>query len=109
MLLTHRLLCLLFCFLVLSGCGLKRAPSPNMYGGNFNGISFEVWGFGEQSTHVVAEDEAVVTNGSNRLNIKSGRIVANGRDYGPVKKGETVVLDADGRVTVNGVQRTPSD
>jgi len=35
--------------------------------------------------------------------------VANGKDYGPVKKGDTVVLDADGQVFVNNSPRQSSD
>ena len=103
-----RCLCLLFFLVVMLACG-GRTTRPSKYAGNFNGVSFEVYGFGEQNTHVVAEDDVVVTNGSSLLNFKNGRVVANGKDYGPVKKGDTVVLNADGQVSVNNSPRQPSD
>jgi hypothetical protein len=104
----YRALCPLFFIVLTLGCG-GRTTQPSKYAGNFNGVSFEVYGFGQQNTHVVAEDDVVVTNGSSRLNLKNGRIVANGKDHGPVKKGDTVVLGADGHVSVNNSPRTPSE
>jgi hypothetical protein len=98
----------LFFLVLILGCGAKTTQ-PGRYVGNSNGVSFEVYGAGEQKTQVVAEDDVLVTNGSSRLNFKNGNIVANGKDYGPVNKGDKVVLDADGRVSVNNSPRAPSN
>jgi hypothetical protein len=103
-----RILCPLISLALILGCG-GSTTQPSKYAGNFKGVSFEVHGFGEHKTHVVAENDVVVTNGSSRLNLKNGRILANGKDYGPVKNGDTVVLDADGQISVNNSARQPSD
>jgi hypothetical protein len=95
---------------LLSGCGgVKTGQPPSKYVSNVNGLTIKVYGFGEHTTRRFADDDILVTNGSSRLNIKNGRILANGKDSGPVKEGDIVVLDADGRVTVNNLPRPPSD
>jgi hypothetical protein len=110
MLFSCRCLCPVSCLVLLSACGdMKTGEPPGKYVSNVNGLTMKVYGFGEHATHRYADDDILVTNGSSRLNIKNGRIVANGKDCGPVKKGDIVVLGADGRVTVNNLPRPPSD
>ena len=82
----YRCLCPPFFLVLVLGCG-GRTTRPSKYVGNFNGVSFEVYGFGEHNTHVVAEDDVVMTNGSSRLNLKNGRIVANGKELWPDEEG----------------------
>jgi hypothetical protein len=44
--------------------------------------------------------------GKNKLEIRGGRLIANGKDRGPLKSGDSVLLDNDGRLFVNGPERT---
>jgi hypothetical protein len=43
--------------------------------------------------------------GSNRLEIKNGRLTANGKSYGTLNDGDFVLLDRDGTVSINGKTR----
>jgi hypothetical protein len=44
--------------------------------------------------------------GKNTLRVQGGHVTANGKDYGPVKAGDSALLDADGTLTVNGEKRS---
>ena len=52
---------------------------------------------------------AAVTAGGDtlKLEIKDARVWANGKDGGTLKEGDSVVLDKEGRLTVNGQPREP--
>jgi hypothetical protein len=39
------------------------------------------------------------------LEIKDGQVTANGKSGGSLKSGDVVLLDGDGRLSVNGVER----
>jgi hypothetical protein len=69
-----------------------------------DGVSYEVRGQGD-SKSLVAEGAREFTAGKNRLRVEGGRVIVNGKDYGPVKAGDSVLLDADGTLTVNGEKR----
>src|SRR5438876_1387322 len=91
-------LCLFWCVgLTLLGCG---AGGPAK--GNINGISYELHGGGsiEVDTNVIK-----IGNGKNVINIKDGRISLNGKDRGPIKSGDSLVLDAESQLSVNGEKR----
>jgi hypothetical protein len=45
------------------------------------------------------------TAGKNKLRIQGGKVIANGKEYGPVKSGDSVLLDADGIVSINDQKR----
>ena len=70
------------------GCGGRPAPAVQvMHTGETGGVSYEVRGTGQPMESRSANDDIEVTLGSNRLAIKGGRVVANGKDSGPVKHG----------------------
>jgi hypothetical protein len=67
-------------------------------------VSYEVRGQGD-SKSFVAEGAREFTAGKNKLRVESGRVIANGKDYGSVKPGDSVLLDEGGTLTVNGEKR----
>jgi hypothetical protein len=94
--------CLVPCFLILlsSGCTRPTANAP------LPGYQYEVKGEDGSSNKGMAE-ELDVTAGKNRLQIKDGKVTANGKAFGSVKRGDSVLLDRDGKLSVNGEQRSP--
>jgi hypothetical protein len=53
----------------------------------------------------VGQDYREFTAGKNKLRVQGGRVTANGKEYGPVKSGDSVLLDTDGTVSINGEKR----
>jgi hypothetical protein len=47
------------------------------------------------------------TAGTNKLLLEDGHIIANGKGYGTAVLGDTVLLDGEGRLFVNGQWRQP--
>ncbi len=94
---------------VLAGCNGPSGPTPagaapSWAKGTVDGVSCEVRGQGESSS-VVGEGFHEFTAGKNKLRVQSGRVTANGKDYSAVKSGDSVLLDVDGTVTINGGKR----
>jgi hypothetical protein len=100
-------LCTSLCLaaLALQSCGSRPTPSLVVHEGKTGGVAYEVRGAGNAKETRSANGDVEVTMGSNRLQIKGGRVMANGKDYGPVKDGDAVVLDDDGQVSVNQQKR----
>jgi hypothetical protein len=96
---------------VLAGCNRPSSgPTPTGAGpswakGTVDGVSCEVRGQGGESSSFVGEGYQEFTAGKNKLRVQGGRVTANGKEYGPVKSGDSVLLDADGTVTINGEKR----
>ena len=90
--------------IVSSGCS-SSTPTFQIHSGNTGGVSYEIRGSGHASESRSANGDIEANLGSNRLEIKDGRLQANGKDYGPVKKGDEVILDEKGEVAVNGTIR----
>jgi hypothetical protein len=98
----------------LAGCG--RGPSAGKAVGNVGGIACEVRGHGGGVTSDVRSEtrgtahtaRGVFAAGGNKLVVEDGRIVANGRPYGTAKSGDSVLLDEQGRLSVNGQERQPT-
>jgi len=91
--------------LAASGCGGPPAvpPAPAAPSASY---SYEVRGDAGGMTKGTAE--SVTANvGKQSLEIKDGRLRANGQDYGPLKDGDQVLLDRDGKVYVNGTEVKP--
>lgn len=87
--------------LALVGCGGTSAPPVQVvHTGKTGGVSYEVRGTGQPKESRSADGDIEVTLGSNSLTIKGGRVVANGKDSGPVKDGDDIVLDEQGKLTV---------
>jgi hypothetical protein len=83
------------------GCGGTPPPAVQVvHTGKTGGVSYEVRGTGQPKESRSADGDIEVTLGSNSLAIKGGRVVANGKDSGPVKDGDSVVLDERGKLTV---------
>ncbi len=99
----------LFCVALLqsAGCGAanpaKNAPPP-VHHASVNGIRFEIHGAVGANIEIV-NNEVKVTNGPNAFSIKDGRLSLNGAERGPIKSGDTVVLDSGGQLFVNGEMR----
>jgi hypothetical protein len=80
------------------------APGPESAVGP--SYSYEVRGEGAVS-HGTASEPLSVSAGKNALTIKDGRLTVNGKDYGTVKSGDSIVVDRDGQVSINGAKREP--
>jgi hypothetical protein len=90
---------LLWCVgLALLGCGFGGTNK-----GSVNGISYEVHG-PVQSVQVI-NDGIKIASGKNVIEIKDGRISLNGKNRGPIKSGNSLVLDAQSQLSVNGEKR----
>jgi hypothetical protein len=51
--------------------------------------------------------EFSVTAGSTAVAVRGGRLTVNGKGYGLLRDGDSVRVDEDGQVTVNGAPRPP--
>lgn len=89
----------------LAGCGSPTAqwkytpPAPD------TGVIYEMHGDGKVMSG--RAETGSFTWGGQSLEIKDQRVLANGKDYGPVKTGDVIVLGTDGKLSVNGEPRTP--
>src|SRR5690242_5578764 len=81
----------------LSGC---RTTSP----ASSPSVSYEIHGKDGSVSHGVAES-GTFKAGENRLELKEGHVLANGKDYGPLKKEDTILLDKEGQLFINGETR----
>jgi len=90
--------CQLWCVcLALPGC-----ESGGIAEGSVNGISYEVHG----GRGLEINDNAIkISSGKNVLEIKDGRVSLNGKDRGPIKSGDSLVLNAESQLSVNGEKR----
>jgi hypothetical protein len=86
--------------LALLGCGFGGGASK----GSINGISYEVHGGPAQSIEVI-NNAIKIASGKNVIEIKDGRISLNGKDRGSIKSGDSLVLDAESQLSVNGEKR----
>jgi hypothetical protein len=91
---------------VTPACSRQAGPSDaSGVKDTVNGVSYEVRGRGGNSLAQNVEGYRELIAGSNTLRVKDGHITANGKDAGEVKQGDSVLLDVDGAVTVNGQKR----
>jgi hypothetical protein len=95
---------------IVAGCKPSAGPAapataattaPGWVKGTADGVSLEVRGEGA-SSDVVVDGVHEFTAGKNKLRIQGRHVIANGKDYGPVNAGDSVLLDADGAVSING-------
>ena len=105
----------------VSGCGAranKGAPDNNnpldVKGPpNINGITFDMpWQVSVVEAIKAAQNpkgRITLTNDKHKLEVIDSHVNYNGKDYGPVKQGDSVKLTADGVVSVNGAERKPHD
>src|SRR5438045_5728178 len=80
--------------------GCQDAPAPantdNSWAkGTIDGVSCEVRGK-RNSSSLVGNGYHEFTAGDNTLRLQGGHITANGKDYGDVNSGDSVLLDGDG-------------
>ena len=90
---------------VSGGCN----PSPGPGGGPVKpqaGYTFEVRGKGGAFTKGQAATFSVQA-GANAGAIKDGKLTVNGKSYGAVPDGATILVEEDGKVLVNGRERAP--
>jgi hypothetical protein len=95
----------------LLGCGAggpagpgAPAASQGSATGNINGISYEIHGGPGQRLEVI-NNNFKITRGANVIEIKDGRVLLNGIDRGPIKSGDSLVLDSQSRLSVNSESR----
>ncbi|TMQ32753.1 MAG: hypothetical protein E6K70_16855 [Planctomycetota bacterium] len=67
-------------------------------------VSYEVRGGGGGFTKGITQDGSFIV-GDNKLELKDGHIFANGKYYGQVKNGDSILLDTDRQLYVNGEKR----
>jgi len=92
---------------VVVGCspsGSSISQQASWAKGTFDGVSFEVRGYGNSSSFV-GKDFNELSAGENSLRVQGGHITANGKDYGEVKAGDSVLMDSDGAVSINGQRK----
>lgn len=78
--------------------------SHSVCAGTVNGLRYAVYGSGSSHSQVHNGSLSAVC-GTNRLVIRDGAVFANGRHCGTVVGGAAVILDAAGRLFVNGEER----
>jgi hypothetical protein len=49
----------------------------------------------------------LVTEGTNTLTVNGGHLTVNGESYGLLQDGDSIQVDENGQVTVNGTPRWP--
>jgi hypothetical protein len=96
------------CFIsALGGCGRSTPTTdtfPSWAKGTVDGVSCEVRGE-RNSSSLMGEGFHEFTAGKNKLRLQGGRITSDGKDYGEVKAGDSVIVEPDGTVFVNGTKR----
>jgi hypothetical protein len=90
---------------LVTGCRRSAGGGASGVKGTVDGVSCEVRGRGGESSDRIVEGVHEFTAGDNKLRLQDGHVIANGKDYGAVKSGDSVLLDADGNVTVNSQKR----
>lgn len=88
---------------VLVGCGEDASESARPVASAR--VSYEIRGTGGVVAGRVSPEDGSFSSGESRLEFRGGRVVVNGEDCGRVDDGDTVLLDRDGRVYVNGTPR----
>ena len=105
---TVRRVCqLIFCIipLVLVGCGGPPKLDIQTHNGKTRGVAYLICGKGKVEEKVAPNGDVDVTLGANHLEIKGNRVLANGKDKGIVKDGDSIVLDNQGLLFVNQQKR----
>jgi hypothetical protein len=85
------------------GLGALAAWQP--WGRSVRGVSLEVRGVGSVNANPNAGEGASQSAGPNTVQIRGGRAVVNGRDGGTLRPGDSVLVDEQGRLFVNGRER----
>lgn len=79
-----------------------RSPSGE---GSPTGVSIEVHGVGSINSVPDASEFAAYGADGRNVTLRDGHIFVDGRDGGPAKAVDAVVLDQDGRLFVNGQEQ----
>jgi hypothetical protein len=85
--------------------GLGALAAWQMRSHPVRGVSLEVRGVGSVNANPDAGEGASQSAGPNTVQIRGGRVVVNGRDGGPLRPGDSVLVDEQGRLFVNGQAR----
>lgn len=89
----------------LPACGPGVGIGTARTTGSVDGVSYEVRGRSGEARSQDGPGYREFIAGPNTLRVTGAHITANGKDAGEVKKGDSVLLDADGLLTVNGQKR----
>jgi hypothetical protein len=101
----------------VSGCGTKNtAPAATGQGtSSINGIDFDLPWRVEAVEAIkagqldAAQKGITLANDRYKLEVIEGKVKLNGKDYGPINRGDRVRLTEGGVLSVNGVERQPQD
>jgi hypothetical protein len=85
------------------GCGRPAAPGPAT---PVRGYGFEVRA-ADGSTATGQAATFSVQSGEHLVVMKNGSLSISGQPYGHVEDGANVFVDENGRVFVNGIERSP--
>jgi hypothetical protein len=92
--------------LVLGGCSQTSRPGPGGTTTPVAGYNFEVRGAGGAHTRGQAATFSIQA-GANSAEVKDGKLTVNGKSYGVVADGATILAEETGKVTLNGQERRP--
>jgi hypothetical protein len=91
--------------------GVVTSPSGDLevVRGQASGISWEVRGRGDESQQQSSGERIEASAGNNTLVIEVDglKVTANGQRYGTLQPGDSILLDENGWVSVNGQKRSP--
>jgi hypothetical protein len=93
-----------FLISIVAAFGGCRQPSPPVTA--MAGYDLEVKGAGGAFTRGHGETFAVEA-GQNVVNLKDRRLTVNGKAYGAIADGASILVDENGKVSVNGQERLP--
>ena len=98
---------LLVCFVLggLQACSGPAKLDIQSHAGKTRGVSYLICGKGQANEKPSPNGDVDITLGANHLEIKGNRVLANGKDKGTVKDGDSIVLDNQGLLFVNQQKR----
>jgi len=100
-----RALYLLIAVLMAVTCGCDRSP-PTVAAKQAASYKFEVRGPGGVYNRGDAGSFSV-TSGQTTASLQDGRLTVNGKSYGQMKDGDSILVEESGKVSVNGTARSP--
>lgn len=90
--------------------GKSATADPLTHTGSIDGYQYEVSGDARVKVEQIPSeaeegDYPKVTCGDNWFAVQKGNLIVNDKDSGALKRGDTIKVDANGQVWVNGEKR----
>jgi hypothetical protein len=94
-------LCVLLAIVAVTGCTHAPPPTPvkPILGYRFKVIRSSGYTSGEASTFSIQGDQSSVE-------MKDQRLTIDGKNFGMIPEGATILVEEDGRVLINGSEKT---